>query len=98
MTAPLSTRPPRSFSRPGPSVAGFLGLARPPPGFHLLDAKGDVPRWAAARAPYRIAEEEVNAWRVPPFTGHRLVHLIAFGTIRAVERVEAGLLSVPGQV
>ncbi|MFJ6612341.1 carboxymuconolactone decarboxylase family protein [Streptomyces sp. NPDC091289] len=46
----------------------------------------------AARAPYRITAEDVQAWRVEPFTDHCLVHLVAFGAMLAVERVEAGLL------
>ncbi|MCX4790440.1 MULTISPECIES: carboxymuconolactone decarboxylase family protein [unclassified Streptomyces] len=45
----------------------------------------------AARAPYRITDDDVAAWRVPPRTDHCLVHLIAFGAICAVERVEAVL-------
>lgn len=45
----------------------------------------------AARAPYRITDEDVAAWLAPPFTGHCLVHLIAFGAICAVGRVEATL-------
>ncbi|MFI1224270.1 MULTISPECIES: carboxymuconolactone decarboxylase family protein [unclassified Streptomyces] len=45
----------------------------------------------AARAPYRITAEDVQAWRVPPFTDHCLVHLVAFGAMLAVERVEAGM-------
>ncbi|MEV2264789.1 carboxymuconolactone decarboxylase family protein [Streptomyces anulatus] len=45
----------------------------------------------AARAPYRITAEDVKAWRVEPFTDHCLVHLVAFGAMLAVERVEAGL-------
>ena len=45
----------------------------------------------AARAPYRITDEDVAAWPAPPFTDHCLVHLIAFGAICAVERMEATL-------
>ncbi|MFF5279541.1 carboxymuconolactone decarboxylase family protein [Streptomyces sp. NPDC000133] len=45
----------------------------------------------AARAPYRITDEHVAAWPAPPFTDHCLVHLIAFGAICAVERIEANL-------
>ncbi|MFG2558690.1 hypothetical protein [Streptomyces sp. NPDC048496] len=45
----------------------------------------------AARAPYRITDEDVAAWLAPPFTDHCLVHLIAFGAICAVERIEATL-------
>ncbi|MEU0163036.1 carboxymuconolactone decarboxylase family protein [Streptomyces sp. NPDC006261] len=48
----------------------------------------------AARAPYRITAEDVAAWRVPPFADHCLVHLVAFGAMLAVERVEAGVLGV----
>ncbi|WP_203183490.1 carboxymuconolactone decarboxylase family protein [Streptomyces pratensis] len=51
----------------------------------------------AARAPYRITDEDVAAWRVPPFTDHCLVHLIAFGAICAVERVEAVLRTAAGE-
>ncbi|WP_326656598.1 carboxymuconolactone decarboxylase family protein [Streptomyces sp. NBC_00385] len=45
----------------------------------------------AARAPYRITDEDVAAWLAPPFTDHCLVHLIAFGAICAMGRVEATL-------
>ncbi|MEU6017972.1 hypothetical protein ABZ826_29230 [Streptomyces sp. NPDC047515] len=45
----------------------------------------------AARAPYRISDDDVAAWLVPPYTDHCLVHLIAFGAICAVDRIEATL-------
>ncbi|MFI6079711.1 carboxymuconolactone decarboxylase family protein [Streptomyces sp. NPDC051217] len=45
----------------------------------------------AALAPYRITDEDVAAWLVPPRSEHCLVHLIAFGAICAVERVESAL-------
>ncbi|WP_405793298.1 carboxymuconolactone decarboxylase family protein [Streptomyces sp. NBC_01506] len=45
----------------------------------------------AALAPYRVTDEDVAAWLVPPHTDHCLVHLVAFGAICAVERVEAAL-------
>lgn len=45
----------------------------------------------AARAPYRVTDEDVAAWLVPPHTDHCLVHLVAFGAICAVERVESVL-------
>ncbi|WP_406456825.1 carboxymuconolactone decarboxylase family protein [Streptomyces sp. NBC_00876] len=45
----------------------------------------------AARAPYRITDEDVAAWLAPPFTDHCLVHLIGFGAICAVGRVEVTL-------
>ncbi|MFD4019894.1 carboxymuconolactone decarboxylase family protein [Streptomyces sindenensis] len=44
----------------------------------------------AARAPYRITDEDVKAWRVEPYTDHCLVHLVAFGAMLAVERVAEG--------
>lgn len=45
----------------------------------------------AALAPYRVTDEDVAAWLVPPRTDHCLVHLVAFGAICAVERVEAAV-------
>lgn len=71
---------------------GFTPL--PPAGDGLPDRAerpGARPALLAARAPYRITAEDVKAWRVPPFTDHGLVHLVAFGAMLAVERVEAGL-------
>ncbi|MEV6078526.1 carboxymuconolactone decarboxylase family protein [Streptomyces sp. NPDC052069] len=84
------------------SVAGWDGVTPLPLTGGGLPDRADRPgvRLAllAARALYRITEEDVHARRVPPFTDHCLVQLIAFGAICAVERVEAGLLSVPGRV
>ncbi|MGW1816164.1 carboxymuconolactone decarboxylase family protein [Streptomyces sp. NPDC002125] len=51
----------------------------------------------AARAPYRITDEDVAAWHVPPRTDHCLVHLVAFGAICAVERVEALVHTAAGE-
>lgn len=45
----------------------------------------------AALAPYRIVDEDVAAWRVPPFTDHCLVHLVAYGAFAAVDRIESAL-------
>ncbi|MCQ4206255.1 carboxymuconolactone decarboxylase family protein [Streptomyces longispororuber] len=45
----------------------------------------------AALAPYRITDEDVAAWRVPPFTDHCLVHLVAYGAFAAVDRIESAL-------
>lgn len=45
----------------------------------------------AALAPYRVTDEDVAAWLVPPHTDHCLVHLVAFGAMCAVERVESAL-------
>ncbi|WP_328906729.1 carboxymuconolactone decarboxylase family protein [Streptomyces sp. NBC_00234] len=76
------------------SVAAWDGITPLPLGAELPDrAERPGARLAllAARAPYRITDEDVAAWHVPPFTDHCLVHLIAFGAICAVERVEANL-------
>ncbi|WP_033320173.1 carboxymuconolactone decarboxylase family protein [Streptomyces yerevanensis] len=45
----------------------------------------------AALAPYRIADEDVAAWKKPPYTDHCLVHLIAYGAFAAVDRIERAL-------
>ncbi|MEV8319227.1 carboxymuconolactone decarboxylase family protein [Streptomyces sp. NPDC059900] len=45
----------------------------------------------AALAPYRITDEDVAAWKKPPFSDHCLVHLIAFGAFTAVDRIESTL-------
>ncbi|WP_371526389.1 carboxymuconolactone decarboxylase family protein [Streptomyces sp. NBC_01283] len=45
----------------------------------------------AALAPYRITDEDVAAWKKPPFSDHCLVHLIAFGAFTAVDRIETAL-------
>ncbi|MFD6274043.1 carboxymuconolactone decarboxylase family protein [Streptomyces sp. NPDC060209] len=74
------------------SVAGWDGVTPLPLAARLPERKdrpGARLALLAARAPYRITDEDVAAWRVPPFTDHCLVHLIAFGAICAVERVEA---------
>ncbi|GAA1359670.1 carboxymuconolactone decarboxylase family protein [Streptomyces beijiangensis] len=42
----------------------------------------------AALAPYRITDEDVAAWRRPEHRDHCLVHLIAYGAITAVARIE----------
>ncbi|MFD8797753.1 carboxymuconolactone decarboxylase family protein [Streptomyces atroolivaceus] len=82
------------------SVAGWDGVTPLPLDARLPD-RADRPgaRLAllAARAPYRITDEDVAAWRVPPFTDHCLVHLIAFGAICAVERVEAVVRATDGE-
>ncbi|MGW8485907.1 carboxymuconolactone decarboxylase family protein [Streptomyces sp. NPDC055886] len=77
------------------SVAAWDGFAPLPLSDDGLPARAERPgaRLAllAARAPYRITAEDVKAWRVEPFTDHCLVHLVAFGAMLAVERVEAEL-------
>ncbi|QNE73880.1 DNA-binding protein [Streptomyces finlayi] len=77
------------------SVAGWDGVTALPLNSAELPGRVERPgaRLAllAARAPYRITDEDVAAWRVPPFTDHCLVHLIAFGAFCAVERIEANL-------
>ncbi|WP_353945648.1 carboxymuconolactone decarboxylase family protein [Streptomyces sp. HUAS MG91] len=45
----------------------------------------------AALAPYRITDADVAAWRVPPYTDHCLVHLVAYGAFAAVDRIESAL-------
>jgi hypothetical protein len=45
----------------------------------------------AALAPYRITDEDVAAWRRPEHTDHCLVHLVAYGTFAAVDRIESAL-------
>ncbi|MER5253483.1 MULTISPECIES: carboxymuconolactone decarboxylase family protein [unclassified Streptomyces] len=45
----------------------------------------------AALAPYRITDEDVAAWKKPPFSDHCLVHLIAYGAFTAVDRIESSL-------
>ncbi|MER5179319.1 carboxymuconolactone decarboxylase family protein [Streptomyces sp. NPDC002896] len=45
----------------------------------------------AALAPYRITDEDVAAWRRPPYTDHCLVHLIAYGAFAAVDRIQNAL-------
>ncbi|OKK21666.1 DNA-binding protein [Streptomyces sp. CB02488] len=81
------------------SVAAWDGVSPLPPHGAVLPDRAERPgaRLAllAARAPYRITDEDVAAWLVPPFTDHCLVHLIAFGAIRAVGRVEATLTTQP---
>ncbi|MFF3171925.1 carboxymuconolactone decarboxylase family protein [Streptomyces sp. NPDC057900] len=80
------------------SVAAWDGVSPLPHGAVLPDrAERPGARLAllAARAPYRITDEDVAAWLAPPFTDHCLVHLVAFGAIRAVGRVEATLTTQP---
>lgn len=45
----------------------------------------------AALAPYRITDEDVAAWKKPPYTDHCLVELIAYGAFTAVDRIERAL-------
>lgn len=77
------------------SVAAWDGVTPLPLTGDGLPDRGEQPgaRLAllAARAPYRVTDEDVAAWLVPPHTDHCLVHLVAFGAICAVERVEAAL-------
>ncbi|MFJ8629665.1 hypothetical protein [Streptomyces sp. NPDC093568] len=49
------------------------------------------PALLAALAPYRIADEDVAAWRRPEHTDHCLVHLVAYGAFIAMDRVESAL-------
>ncbi|RII09281.1 Carboxymuconolactone decarboxylase family protein [Streptomyces sp. YIM 130001] len=45
----------------------------------------------AAIAPYRIEQDDIDAWRTPQHTDHCLVHLVSYGAFLAVERAEAAL-------
>ncbi|MEV3857165.1 carboxymuconolactone decarboxylase family protein [Streptomyces sp. NPDC050095] len=76
------------------TVAQWDG-SHPPAVWPQLPDRADRPgaRLAllAALAPYRITDEDVAAWKVPPFTDHCLVHLIAFGAFAAVDRIESAL-------
>ncbi|MFJ2256883.1 carboxymuconolactone decarboxylase family protein [Streptomyces sp. NPDC087844] len=45
----------------------------------------------AALAPYRITDEDVAAWKKPPYTDHCLVGLVAYGAFAAVDRIERAL-------
>ncbi|WP_327352239.1 carboxymuconolactone decarboxylase family protein [Streptomyces sp. NBC_01304] len=69
--------------------------SHPPLHWPELPSRADRPgaRLAllAALAPYRVTDEDVAAWLVPPHTDHCLVHLIAFGAFLAVDRVEQSL-------
>ncbi|MFF1712330.1 carboxymuconolactone decarboxylase family protein [Streptomyces sp. NPDC058268] len=76
------------------TVAAWDGT-HPPLAWEALPARASRPgaRLAllAALAPYRITDEDVAAWKKPPFSDHCLVHLIAFGAFTAVDRIEAAL-------
>ncbi|MFJ9038237.1 carboxymuconolactone decarboxylase family protein [Streptomyces sp. NPDC102406] len=76
------------------TVARWDG-SHPAPSWPELPDRADRPgaRLAllAALAPYRITDEDVAAWRVPPFTDHCLVRLIAYGAFAAVDRIESAL-------
>jgi AhpD family alkylhydroperoxidase len=77
------------------TVAAHDGVAHPPLSADWLPGREDRPgaRLAllAALAPYRITEEDVQAWRTPQHADHCLVHLTAYGAITAVERIEEQL-------
>ena len=78
----------------GATVAAWDGT-HPPLAWEALPDRASRPgaRLAllAALAPYRITDEDVAAWKKPPFSDHCLVHLIAFGAFMAVDRIEAAL-------
>lgn len=87
------------------TVAAHDGVDHPALSADWLPAREDRPgaRLAllAALAPYRITNEDVTAWRTPrhsdlplPSAGGgapSLVHLVAYGAITAVERIEEQL-------
>ncbi|MEU8382039.1 DNA-binding protein [Streptosporangium sp. NPDC048865] len=49
----------------------------------------------AALAPDRITEDDVVRWRTGQYSDHCLLHLLAFGAMLAVERIEAGIARTP---
>jgi AhpD family alkylhydroperoxidase len=67
----------------------------PPLGWPGLPDRADRPgaRLAllAALAPYRITDEDVAAWKRPPYTDGCLVRLVAYGAFAAVDRIESAL-------
>lgn len=69
--------------------------AHPPLSWQALPDRASRPgaRLAllAALAPYRITDEDVAAWKKPPFSDHCLVHLVSFGAFTAVDRIETVL-------
>ncbi|MGW0549142.1 carboxymuconolactone decarboxylase family protein [Streptomyces altiplanensis] len=77
------------------TVSEWDGVAPVPPAGDWLPGREDRPgaRLAllAALAPDHIAGEDVTAWRSPVHTDHCLVHLVAYGAITAVERIEENL-------
>ncbi|MGW0560613.1 carboxymuconolactone decarboxylase family protein [Streptomyces sp. NPDC003016] len=77
------------------TVSEWDGVAPVPPSGDWLPERDDRPgaRLAllAALAPNHITGEDVTAWRTPAHTDHCLVHLVAYGAITAVERVEETL-------
>ncbi|UQT55282.1 carboxymuconolactone decarboxylase family protein [Streptomyces durmitorensis] len=76
------------------AVAAWDG-AHPPLSWDALPDRASRPgaRLAllAALAPYRITDEDVAAWKKPPFSDHCLVHLLAYGAFTAVDRIESAL-------
>ncbi|MGW0775533.1 carboxymuconolactone decarboxylase family protein [Streptomyces sp. NPDC002835] len=77
------------------TVAAHDCVDHPPLSADWLPARDDRPgaRLAllAALAPYRITGEDVTAWRTPEHSDHCLVHLVAYGAMLAVERIEEQL-------
>ncbi|WP_440106229.1 carboxymuconolactone decarboxylase family protein [Streptosporangium sp. H16] len=49
----------------------------------------------AALAPDQVTEDDVARWRGDRYSDHCLLHLLAFGAMIAVERVEAGIGRAP---
>ncbi|XVV07070.1 hypothetical protein ACQPW3_17475 [Actinosynnema sp. CA-248983] len=57
-----------------------------PEGLSLSDRRGAELAVLAARAPEKITEGGVTAWRGDTYTDHCLLHLFAFGVMTGVER------------
>ncbi|WP_221356058.1 carboxymuconolactone decarboxylase family protein [Streptomyces beigongshangae] len=76
------------------TVAAWDGTHQPLV-WDALPGRGDRPgarlAMLAALAPYRITDEDVAAWKKPPYTDDCLVRLIAYGAFAAVDRIERAL-------
>ncbi|MFD3514984.1 carboxymuconolactone decarboxylase family protein [Streptomyces sp. NPDC058657] len=79
------------------TVEAWDGLAQPAPDASWLPARADRPgariALLAALAPHHLTEADVQAWLVPPYSEHCLVHLVAYGAMAATERQAARLIS-----
>lgn len=93
MGAGLLSEDDRAYVRK--TVSDWDGVTPVPVNGGWLPARDDRPgaRLAllAALAPNDITGDDVSAWRTPQHSDHCLVHLVAYGAITAVERVEETL-------
>jgi AhpD family alkylhydroperoxidase len=72
------------------AVAAWDGRTHLPSTDPALPSREDRPgariALLAALAPHHLTAEDVQAWLVPPFSEHCLLHLVAFGAMAATER------------